>query len=160
MNSITPDQDDDSSESSDEEVGASNLNHNATPYVPQSSEEQVTIEDQDLRSPALDVRAPPNVLRPTISEPVSLRRNLYMVKAHPPTQILSYVTEGVRNRSSYETLLANHAFVSLQETKNIKDALLNPDLVEAMQEELQEFERNQVWRIVPQPQKKSVIGTR
>ena len=52
MNSMTPDQDDDSSESSDEEVGASTLNSNATPYVPQSSEELVTNEDQDLRSPA------------------------------------------------------------------------------------------------------------
>ena len=50
--------------------------------------------------------------------------------------------------------------MSLQEPKNIKDALLNPDWVEAMQEELQEFKRNQVWRVVPQPQKKSVIGTR
>ena len=49
-----------------------------------------------------------------------------MVKAHPPTQMLGSVTDGVRTRSSYETLLANHAFVSLQEPKNIKDALLDP----------------------------------
>ena len=116
---MTQDQDDDSSESSDEEVGASTLNPNATPYVPQSSEEQVKNEDQNLRSPAQDVRAPTNDLRPTIQEPVSPRRNLHMVKAHPPTQMLSSVTDGVRTRSSYETLLANHAFVSLQEPKNI-----------------------------------------
>ena len=29
-----------------------------------------------------------------------------------------------------------------------------------MQEELQEFKRNQVWRLVPRPRSKSVIGTR
>ena len=142
--------DDDSSDSSDEEVGASTLNSNASPYVPQSSEELVTNEEQDLRTPTQDVRATTTVLRPTNS----------MIRAHPPTQMLSSVTDGVRTRSSYETLLANHAFVSLQEPKNIKDALLDPDWVEAMQEELQEFKRNQVWRLVPQPQKKSVIGTR
>ena len=40
--------DDDSSESSDEEVGASSLNINATPYVPQSSDELVTGEEQGI----------------------------------------------------------------------------------------------------------------
>ena len=29
-----------------------------------------------------------------------------------------------------------------------------------MQEELQEFKRNQVWRLVPRPSSKSIIGTR
>ena len=71
--------------SSDEEVGASTLNHNATPYVPQRSEaEQVTNEDQDLRLPDQDVRATTNVLRPTMPEPISPRIYLYMVKAVLP----------------------------------------------------------------------------
>ena len=61
---------------------------------------------------------------------------------------------------SNETIIANKAFVSLQEPKNIKMALLDPDWVETMQEELQEFTRNKVWRLVPRPQLKSVIGTR
>ena len=38
--------------------------------------------------------------------------------------------------------------------------MCSSDLVEAMQEELQEFKRNQVWRLVPRPRLKSVIGTR
>ena len=108
-----------------------------------------------MRSPDHYLRATTNVLRPTMPDSISPRRHLHMVKAHPPTQMLSSVTEGVRTRSSYETLLANHAFVSLQEPKNIKDALLDPDWVETMQEELQEFKRNQVWRLVPQPKKKA-----
>ena len=37
----------------------------------------------------------------------------------------------------------------------------NPaDWVLAMQEELQEFERNKVWRLVPRPAGKTIIGTR
>ena len=114
MDTMTQMQDEDQSESSDKEVGASTLNHNAAPYVPQRSEaEQVTNEDQDMRSPDQDLRATTNVLRPTMPEPIYPRRHLHMVKAHTPTQMLSSVTEGVRNRSSNETLLANHAFVSL-----------------------------------------------
>ena len=82
-------QDEDQSESSDEEVGALTLNHNAAPYVPQSSEaEQVTNEDQDLRSPDHDLRATANFLSSTMPEPISPRRHLHMVKAHPPTQML------------------------------------------------------------------------
>ena len=91
--------DDESSESSDEEAGASSLNINATPFVPQSSEELVTGEEEDLRTPTQEVRETTTGLRSTNS----------MIRAHPPTQMLSSVTDGVRTRSSYETLLANHA---------------------------------------------------
>ena len=60
-----------------------------------------------------------------------------------------------------QTLCAMEAFVSLQEPKNIKEAILDPDWVKAMQEELEEFERNKVWRLVPRPAEgKSIIGTR
>ena len=53
------------------------------------------------------------------------------------------------------------AFVSLQEPKNIKDALKDPGWVKAMQEEIEEFERNHVWKLVPRPKEgKSNIVTR
>ena len=60
-----------------------------------------------------------------------------------------------------QTLYAMEAFVSLQEPKNIKEAIQDPDWVKAMQEELEEFERNQVWKLVPRPSEgKSIIRTR
>ena len=49
----------------------------------------------------------------------------------------------------------------MHEPKNIKEAIQDPDWVKAMQEELEEFERNQVWKLVPRPSEgKSIIGTR
>ena len=48
----------------------------------------------------------------------------------------------------------------LQEPKNIGEAIKDPDWVIAMQEELEEFERNKVWRLVPKPNNKTIIGTR
>ena len=57
-------------------------------------------------------------------------------------------------------LFSLNAFVSLVEPKNIGDALQDNDWVQAMQEELLQFERNKVWRLVPCPKDRHIIGTR
>ena len=49
--------------------------------------------------------------------------------------------------------------MSLSEPKKIDDALPDPSWVAAMQEELSEFEKSQVWKLVPRPSNKTVIGT-
>ena len=46
------------------------------------------------------------------------------------------------------------------EPKGIKEALQDADWVKAMQEELAEFERNNVWDLVPTPEGISVVGSR
>ncbi|XP_024177901.1 uncharacterized protein LOC112183800 [Rosa chinensis] len=51
-------------------------------------------------------------------------------------------------------------FVSLIEPKNIKEALLDDDWISAMQEELNQFTRNDVWYLVPRPRDCNVIGTK
>ena len=67
---------------------------------------------------------------------------------------------GVRTRASSLNIIACNAFVSLAEPKNIKEAIIDPEWIVAMQEELQEFERNKVWRLVPKPANRTIIGTR
>ncbi|XP_075475642.1 putative mitochondrial protein AtMg00820 [Primulina tabacum] len=52
------------------------------------------------------------------------------------------------------------AFVSQIEPKKIDDALLDTNWIEAMQEELNQFERSKVWHIVPRPNNTHVLGTR
>nr|GEV50286.1 uncharacterized mitochondrial protein AtMg00810-like [Tanacetum cinerariifolium] len=49
------------------------------------------------------------------------------------------------------------AFLSLVEPKTYKDALTQSCWIEAMQEELNEFERLEVWELVPRPDKVMVI---
>ncbi|GJV63903.1 retrovirus-related pol polyprotein from transposon TNT 1-94 [Tanacetum coccineum] len=49
------------------------------------------------------------------------------------------------------------AFLTLVEPKNYKDALTQACWIEAMQEELHEFERLEVWELVPPPDKAFVI---
>jgi hypothetical protein len=41
----------------------------------------------------------------------------------------------------------------------IEEALLDPDWVLAMQEELNNFKRNEVWTLVPRP-KQNIVGTK
>ncbi|GKA80909.1 retrovirus-related pol polyprotein from transposon TNT 1-94, partial [Tanacetum coccineum] len=49
------------------------------------------------------------------------------------------------------------AFLTLVEPKNYKDALTQACWIEAIQEELNEFERLEVWELVPHPDKVMVI---
>ena len=58
----------------------------------------------------------------------------------------------------------NHAkyiyFVSLCEPKNVKETLLDEFWIKAMHEELEQFSRNNVWNLVPRPEKTNVSGTK
>ena len=44
--------------------------------------------------------------------------------------------------------------------KNINDALDGENWMIAIQEELNQFERSEVWELIPRPSNQSVIGTR
>ena len=46
------------------------------------------------------------------------------------------------------------------EPKNAKDALLDEHWLMAIQDELNQFKRNDVWDLVPHPKHHQVIGTR
>ena len=46
------------------------------------------------------------------------------------------------------------------EPKNVKEALTDDCWIEAMQEELNQFKRSEVWDLVPRPNDINVIGTK
>jgi hypothetical protein len=53
----------------------------------------------------------------------------------------------------------HYSFVSSIEPFRVEEALLDLDWVLAMQEELNNFKRNEVWTLVPRP-KQNVVGTK
>ena len=55
---------------------------------------------------------------------------------------------------------AESAFVSMVEPSNIQQALEDPEWIIAMQEELSQFQINEVWSLVPKPKNAKVIGTK
>nr|XP_016461275.1 PREDICTED: uncharacterized mitochondrial protein AtMg00810-like [Nicotiana tabacum] len=55
---------------------------------------------------------------------------------------------------------ANIALISQIEQKNIDEALKYSSWVQAMQDELDQFDMNQVWELVPKPANAIVLGTK
>ena len=46
------------------------------------------------------------------------------------------------------------------EPRNVKDALENESWVEAMNEKIEQIEKNKTWNLVPRPKNKNVIDTK
>ena len=68
---------------------------------------------------------------------------------------------GVRTRRrQYASFCEHYSFVSCLEPTNIDETLEDPDWVIAMQEELNNFTRNEVWVLEERPQDKNIIGTK
>jgi hypothetical protein len=68
---------------------------------------------------------------------------------HPINSILGDIHKGVTTRSRVAHFCEHYSFVSSIEPYRIEDALRDPDWVVAMQEELNNFTRNEVWHLVP-----------
>ena len=80
------------------------------------------------------------------------------VTNHPQDQIRGNPSIGVRTRSSLRNICNNLAFISQIEPKKLNDDIIDENWVISMQEELNQFERNEVWELVPRPNDQSVIG--
>ncbi|KAJ9544170.1 hypothetical protein OSB04_023877 [Centaurea solstitialis] len=83
-------------------------------------------------------------------------------RSHSTTNIIGSPSAPVKTRSSKgnENVILFGGFLSDFEPAKTQDALSDPDWVRAMQEELAEFERNRVWRLVERPWRKSIIDLR
>ena len=73
------------------------------------------------------------------------------VTNHPQNQIIGDPSRGVRTRPSLRNICNNLAFISQIEPKNINDALDDENWMISMQEKLNQFERSEVWELVPRP---------
>ncbi|KAK1661354.1 hypothetical protein QYE76_049513 [Lolium multiflorum] len=79
--------------------------------------------------------------------------------------VLGSISRGVVTRRHHALLITycqHHAFVSSFEPLKVHEALVDPDWVIAMQEELECFTRNEVWSLVERPKdhRINVIGTK
>ncbi|XP_021766287.1 uncharacterized protein LOC110730772 [Chenopodium quinoa] len=78
--------------------------------------------------------------------------------SHPTDLIISDVGKGTQTTSQMRNYCVFHAFLFILEPRNHQEALGDADWIVAMQEELNEFERNKVWHLEPKPKGKKVIG--
>jgi transposase InsO family protein len=104
------------------------------------AQEEQAMEEEAPRAPQTQVRA-------------TIERH------HPIDQILGDISKGVTTRSCLANFCGHYSFVSSIEPFRVEEALQDPNWVLAMQEELNNFKRNEVWSLVPCP-KQNVVGTK
>ncbi|GJS62861.1 retrovirus-related pol polyprotein from transposon TNT 1-94 [Tanacetum coccineum] len=82
-------------------------------------------------------------------------------KDHPLDQVIGDPSKPVMTRQKLQTdseVCMYALTVSTIEPKNIKEAMADHSWIESMQDELNQFERLQVWELVPRPEGKNIIA--
>ncbi|GJU45406.1 retrovirus-related pol polyprotein from transposon TNT 1-94 [Tanacetum coccineum] len=82
-------------------------------------------------------------------------------KDHPLDQVIGDPSKPVmtRQRLHTDSEVCMYALtVSTIEPKNIKEAMADHSWIESMQDELNQFERLQVWELIPRPEGKNIIA--
>nr|GEU99038.1 hypothetical protein [Tanacetum cinerariifolium] len=81
-------------------------------------------------------------------------------KDHPLHKIIGDPKSSVRIRGQLANSCLFSCLLSFIEPANVAEALRDADLVSAMQEELDQFSRLKVWRLVSQSEGKTIIKTK
>jgi hypothetical protein len=82
-----------------------------------------------------------------------------MQRDHPVNNILGDIKKGLTTGLCVTTICEHYLFISSFEPFKVEDALHGLNWVVAMQEELNNFKRNEVWPLVERP-KQNVVGTK
>ncbi|MBE2321394.1 hypothetical protein DVA67_036110, partial [Solirubrobacter sp. CPCC 204708] len=110
-------------------------------------------QEQSKEDPQIEEVEPSN-------KPQELPKAWKFVRNHPIDQIIGDPSRKVSTRSNLRDGCNHIAFVSQIEPKNFNEAENDESWIIAMQEELNQFERNKVWELVPRPHNHSIIGTK
>ncbi|XP_070037105.1 uncharacterized mitochondrial protein AtMg00820-like [Nicotiana tomentosiformis] len=114
--------------------------------IPQSTNEGINEHDQPQNeSTNQHMETIPNEWR---SEP-----------KYPQKFIIGNSTDGMKTRGALKKK-ANIALISQIEPKKVDEALKDSSWVQAMQEELDQFDKNQVGTLVTKPTNTTIIGTK
>ncbi|GAA0139877.1 hypothetical protein LIER_01338 [Lithospermum erythrorhizon] len=82
-----------------------------------------------------------------------------------PVDIIGQLNGGITTRRKERVdnrrmsgLFAETCFISKIEPANVSEALKDEHWINAMQEELLQFHRNDVWELVPRPESHNIVG--
>ena len=83
---------------------------------------------------------------------------------HPPEDIVGNLNELTLRKRTVDKCVANFVsyscYLSQVKPTKVEEALQNESWVEAMHDELLQFQRNDVWTLVPRPKGEHIIGTK
>ena len=95
------------------------------------------------------------------SQQANQSKNTFKYKSsHPEDQIIGNKESPRRTRSYFRQEESMIGLLLVIEPTTADEALSNDGLILAIQEELNQFQINDVWDLVPKPQQKNIIGTK
>ncbi|KAJ9561779.1 hypothetical protein OSB04_006939 [Centaurea solstitialis] len=141
----------------------------ATPItqITPEPDQPTSSEDLSYQHQSESAPAPSNILLDLSNTEASTSGQVYhhppalrWTKSHPIDQFHGNLFSGVKTRRQSGNICLYVNFISENEPKEIDDSMRDPAWVSAMQEELAEFIRYNVWVLVPRPRKRTIIGSK
>ncbi|KAH0665666.1 hypothetical protein KY285_026872 [Solanum tuberosum] len=132
-----------------------NGKNNLGKFDPKSDEDipNITLEPNTDESAATEIESTTPADKTNI--PKEWRHNA----SYPENFILGKPDDKIQTRSSLRKQ-ASVALIYQMEPKRINESMEDESWVQAMKEELDQFERNQVWTFIERPKNCSVVGTK
>ena len=138
--------------------------------LPSEPKDVQEIVDQEPASPSTP--GTPSVVEGSVNIPTSLESESHEKKVpsskiklnHPPKVIVGNMNELTLKKRTVDKCVANFVsyscYLSQVEPTKVEETLQDKSWVEAMHDELLQFQRNDVWTLVPKPEGKHIIGTK
>ncbi|WVZ64090.1 hypothetical protein U9M48_013659 [Paspalum notatum var. saurae] len=126
------------------------------------SEQDKILPNEDVHVPQEEIDEQAQDVGTLVQAPqVAPQRRIQLTSGHPKELIIGSPTRGVTTRSrNTAAFVQAYSFVSSIEPTTIDQTLSDPDWVNAMHEELNNFTRNEVWTLEAKPKGAKVIGTK
>ncbi|WJX78107.1 hypothetical protein P8452_61361 [Trifolium repens] len=134
---------------------ASDANETSEAELEEASEEAYPIEAFEEH----DDISEDNTQASAETDEAPMRKFKYR-SSHPEDLILGNKESPRKTISDYQQHDSLLGLISMIEPKNVDEALTDDGWIVAMQEELNQFQRNDVWDLVPRPTHKNIIGTK
>ncbi|KAK2401717.1 putative mitochondrial protein [Trifolium repens] len=134
---------------------ASETNETSDAVLEEASEEEPPTEASEEHDDILEDNTQTNA--ETNEAP---KRKFKYRSSHPEDLILGNKESPRKTRSDYQQHDSLLGLISMIEPKNVDEALSDDGWIVAMQDELNQFQRNDVWDLVPRPTHKNIIGTK
>jgi len=116
---------------------------------------------EDTSEPDQTPEAEPTPEAQDGSQKANQSKNTFKYKSsHPKDQIIGNKDSPRRTRSYFRQEESMIGLLSVIEPTTVDEVLLDDGWIIAMKDELNQFQRNDVWDLVPKPQYKNIIGTK
>ena len=118
---------------------------------------EIRTHERDVEIPERDEHSDTKAERQNIAIRTQPRLSKYVKRHHPTDQIIGEkdTRRMIRNRLRSESCLFR-----MKKPKKMKDTLEDDDWYKAMEEEIQQIEKNKTQILVPRLEDKNVIGTK